>query len=352
MEVAQQIWSQLDNLHAKDPKAYDQFLQKLKKDAVEETEAAKAQLPQGVFTLYCSGTIVNGSRHHYINVCQSAKLKARVEDKITVVVSKQRRGRNADGTNYHVYDAVVHKIIIAEARSDSLFANGLKDLVIDCIEEAFSIRIDRKSTVGIRRLQSYKGPYGWDENGRPIDGDGATEASGWKPSPTMPEPVDVSKMTTNSLLTRMHADSEVSSAAEASCPGDALPALNLPERNGTAGKRGTIQELDAVMTSPPGPRKGAEHGRHSTLMGTDSANAPMYTTSTGDGNWVVEVVLPAIGSASDIAVYATDKSIDMEAEGTNLSIPLPKGVDVDTAKCKFYKASRILQIACSCSTLA
>ncbi|KNC96591.1 uncharacterized protein SPPG_08175 [Spizellomyces punctatus DAOM BR117] len=349
MEVAQQIWSQLDNLYAKDPKAYGQFLQKLKQDAIEGTEAAKAQLPQGVFTLQCSGTIVNGSPQHYINVCQSEKLKARVEDKITVVVSKQRRGKNADGTIYHVYDAVVHKMIIAEARSDSLFANGLQDLVIDCIEEAFSIRIDRKN---IRKLQSYKAPYGWDENGRPIDGDGATEDSGRIPSHTIPEPVDLSKMTTSSLLTRMHADSELSSAAEASSPSDTLPALNLPDGNGTAGKRGTIQELDAVGTTPLGRGKGAEDGRHSTRMGIGSDKAPMYTTTTGNGNWMVEIVLPAIESASDVAVYATDISIDMETEGTNVSIPLPKGVDVDTAKCKFYKASRILQITCSCSTLA
>lgn len=75
-------------------------MDKIKEEAFSEKRPVK-----GVYSLECQGTKFKESSLHFINICETDKIdKAKVEDKITVVVSQCRKGKTAGSTAFSGVD--------------------------------------------------------------------------------------------------------------------------------------------------------------------------------------------------------------------------------------------------------
>ncbi|CAM6054821.1 unnamed protein product [Sphagnum tenellum] len=215
---------------------YTSFMQNIGKEAVKDQEEHHVK---GVYTVKCKGTNVKGITTHYINVCESTKIdKPRVDDKVTVVVSKQRKGKESDGAPYYVYDAVVHTSIIQESKESPSFQSALIELALGCIEESFSLKLS--PTRSSLKSGGYKGPYGWDSAGTAVDSDALLSKSSMVPARE-----DISKMTTTSLLTRIHCGD--ATASSSSGEEHELTSLVLP---GTR-SNGAIQDLGQLSDGAP-----------------------------------------------------------------------------------------------------
>ncbi|KAI9098685.1 PIH1 family [Phlyctochytrium arcticum] len=305
MSVAS-LWGALDDLCAKDPQGYKKFLSEVQTEAIKE-----CKLPEGQYTLRCTGTPKEKSRVHCINVCKSDRLQAREGDRINVVVSKHRSVVGEDGKSFNVYDVVVHSTILKEAKKDTYFRIELQKLLLDCIEQSFSIRIDKES---ITRENGYIGPYGWDENGRPIDEDTPMRKAEELAKAFQAPSTNVPNMTPDSLLSG-----------------------RKETGTGTSENEGPISLLGRKEHSIP--------AKIEELV-IDPIVRPHYTTQTRDGCFKVEVELPSISHAAEIDVFVSDSSFDVEGIKLALSVKLPTNAIADQAKCQFLKSKHVLYLQC------
>ncbi|KAJ3182162.1 Protein kintoun [Gaertneriomyces sp. JEL0708] len=260
LQSMQHLWSKLDDMYAKDPESYKSFMENIKADAVKDAKSDSNQHIQGVYAIECKGTEVNSTTLHYVNVCKSDKIKEPwVDGRVTIVVSKARKSTNPDGTPYNVYDAVVHTDVICKAKSERAFAEQLKELALGCIEESFTVCLDR-TTVRVL-LGVYKAPYGWDSYGRPIDSRLGSDTSD-----------SVSDMDTKSLLHKLRYDNNEDNEG-----------LSHPIE----------LSLDTPSAGPNKHQKNNNDGKISTARSHDVVT-PKYSITQHDLQWSAEIYLPEI----------------------------------------------------------
>ncbi|KAJ3020881.1 hypothetical protein HKX48_009563 [Thoreauomyces humboldtii] len=344
MENAGNMWKALDDMYTKNPEEYKEFMEKIGKEAIKEglhplSNERRSRPVRGAYRLACQGTKKKGTSTHFVNLCESDNItQPRVEDRITVVVSKARfskgdgelalgpvesaRNPNSklpappDGMAYHVYDAVVHNSIIKEARADASFRGNLIELAVGCIEESFEVTINRKGTlrqvVHVMPLviftykasspsstdiqiteDAYKDPYGWDDDGRPLD-----KAPPPKHAAPTAVPLDIPNMTPGALLSQLH--TETSATAAESTSGNEedteLPNLVLPNRSAPP-RQGAILELKPDGKPKMAPSREILDGRgKSQITASEQSRQtePVYKSACKNGMWVVEVHLPDV----------------------------------------------------------
>ncbi|TPX55350.1 hypothetical protein PhCBS80983_g05398 [Powellomyces hirtus] len=358
-EQASHMWKQLDAMYAKSPDEYRDFMSKLNDEAESQgivnplfSTTAKPRPVRGKYCLRCAGTKVKGSNVHYINVCESTNIKkARVEDRVTVVVSKARRDKEEDGTPYNVYDAVVHTSIITQALQTPHFKRDLLELAIGCIEESFKISLNR---TGMKvTTDTYKGGYGWDAYGRALD-------VAVNPDDKSVAAETISKMTTTSLLTRIQAEGDeektVGSKEDSARKEEQLPNLIMPTNAPppTQQKKGLIQELDGVPARKTGTAQhsGLKQKQLSANLDRNDEDVgpprrqPQSETTRKDGVWVLETRLPGVNSAADILAELAISSITVLTREFRLVANIPGDAIADAATCRYYPKFHVLQIAC------
>lgn len=145
-----EIWMMLDDLSAKDPQKYKEYIEKIKKDALNATR----RIQPGY---YVSAIAKDGSKH-YLNVCH-CKAVAKCTDghNVPTLLSNARKWA-FDGDEVTVYDAVFHSSILEREDAKS----GILELAHGCVEEIFKVGLIASSKISTNfSLQIRRGCILW-----------------------------------------------------------------------------------------------------------------------------------------------------------------------------------------------
>ncbi|OUM65912.1 hypothetical protein PIROE2DRAFT_6983 [Piromyces sp. E2] len=124
-DMARNLWSQLDSMAKNNPKGYKELMTKI------EEEAKKTLIPvlptiEPCFSIKLEGTIISGSKVHYINFCKCNAVEESTKENdggIPIVVREEdgKRKYRKYGRTFHVYDVSFNENILKRAEADPFF---------------------------------------------------------------------------------------------------------------------------------------------------------------------------------------------------------------------------------------
>eukprot|EP00833_Pecoramyces_ruminatium_P009578 jgi/Orpsp1_1/1183610/evm.model.c7180000085943.1 len=149
--MARNLWSQLDSMAKNNPRGYKELMSKI------EEEAKKTLIPvlptiEPCFSIKLEGTIISGSKIHYINFCKCNAVEENTEENdggIPIVVREEdgKRKYRKYGRTFHVYDVSFNENIIKRAEADPFFKRNLIFMAINCVEQVFNISFKKDFTI-------------------------------------------------------------------------------------------------------------------------------------------------------------------------------------------------------------
>ncbi|ORX57906.1 hypothetical protein BCR36DRAFT_318963 [Piromyces finnis] len=150
-DMARNLWSQLDSMAKNNPKGYKELMTKI------EEEAKKTLIPvlptiEQCFSIKLEGTVISGSKVHYINFCKCNAVEERTKENdggIPIVVREEdgKRKYRKYGRTFHVYDVSFNENILKRAEADPFFKRNLIFMAINCVEQVFNISFKKDFTV-------------------------------------------------------------------------------------------------------------------------------------------------------------------------------------------------------------
>jgi len=150
-DMARNLWSQLDSMAKNNPRGYKELMSKI------EEEAKKTLIPvlptiEPCFSVKLEGTIISGSKVHYINFCKCNAVEESTKDNdggIPIVVREEdgKRKYRKYGRTFHVYDVSFNENIIKRAENDPFFKRNLIFMAMNCVEQVFNISFKKDFTI-------------------------------------------------------------------------------------------------------------------------------------------------------------------------------------------------------------
>jgi hypothetical protein len=150
-DMARNLWSQLDSMAKNNPRGYKELMSKI------EEEAKKTLIPvlptiEPCFSIKLEGTIISGSKVHYINFCKCNAVEESTKENdggIPIVVREEdgKRKYRKYGRTFHVYDVSFNENILKRAEADPFFKRNLIFMAINCVEQVFNISFKKDFTV-------------------------------------------------------------------------------------------------------------------------------------------------------------------------------------------------------------
>ncbi|KAJ3298922.1 PIH1 domain-containing protein 2 [Borealophlyctis nickersoniae] len=311
VKKGQKLWIALDTMYAKDPAGYKNFIEKLKKDAALPLK----RVAEPAFAVRCI----------------AVQAPAEGDSSVSVVMSEARMGRDEKGKLYHVYDAVLQASVVERCRKETAFRGEVIDMCLGCVEELFNVSLKRgKYTV---KDDEYMGPYGWDEQGKPIKGNAPP------PLPTQP-----SDMTPEALLSEL----KTSSAKDESGEVDPNIKLNVGQNSGPKVDPGKslIQEIGKPQRNPPETEGDTPPAAESSNVLTSGGIEPKHVIKTEGDQLVIDIELPDITSPDEIECQTTKSILEVSAGPYHLRLRLSAyvNVDPDSGTASFLKRKGILRL--------
>lgn len=150
-DMARNLWSQLDSMAKNNPRGYKELMSKI------EEEAKKTLIPvlptiEPCFSVKLEGTIISGSKVHYINFCKCNAVEENTKDNdggIPIVVREEdgKRKYRKYGRTFHVYDVSFNENVIKRAENDPFFKRNLIFMAMNCVEQVFNISFKKDFTI-------------------------------------------------------------------------------------------------------------------------------------------------------------------------------------------------------------
>ncbi|KAJ3004854.1 UNVERIFIED_CONTAM: PIH1 domain-containing protein 2 [Siphonaria sp. JEL0065] len=293
MQKGSKIWKHLDELAATDPEGYKQFIKTATENATQDPSSGGAQssIKPG-FRIETKEALSDLSRVYHVNFAVTDKLAAPPADdplNIPICISEIRTGEDKKSK---VVDAIINPSVLEKCNKDSFFKSELINLVIDCVQETHRIKLSKRTNKIFDK--EYKGPFGWDEKGRPL-----TDA-------------DIAKKKDVKVV------AESAEAAE-------LGSLKLPEQSVNL-----KPQKEAAIAKPVIEEVG------------DTTRLASWSKKNTSTHNILYVVLPNIKSQTDIGISIVNGELHISTPYNKMLIPDIKSIE--NCEAKFIRTSETLKL--------
>ncbi|KAI8612708.1 PIH1 family [Chytriomyces sp. MP71] len=162
----EQIWKHLDELAASDPIAYQEYVQTALQEASANLQAQSHIKPGFSVQTTEANDTATLARTWHVNFAQTTRLPAPPKDdplNIPICVSEIR---TAEDRRSKVVDIVVNVDVMEKSVKNSFFKSDLINLGMDCVKETHAVTLVKRTNKIYDK--EYRGPFGWDEKGKPL----------------------------------------------------------------------------------------------------------------------------------------------------------------------------------------
>ncbi|KAJ3068493.1 PIH1 domain-containing protein 2 [Podochytrium sp. JEL0797] len=298
MQKGSKIWKHLDELAAKDPQAYQEYIKSVKQSAEEEANSHRHIKPG--FRIETKEVESDLSRVWHVNFAVTDKLAPPPKDDPLNIPICLSEIRTAEDKKSKVVDAVINPAVLEKCTKDSFFKSDLINLVVDCIKETHNVTLSKRTHKIIEK--EYMGPFGWDDKGKPL-----TDA-------------DISKTS----------DIKVPAAAEnASSQEPELPSLKMP----SVLKNPMAQKTTSNPTKP--------------IIEIIQLETEQKAVASWNRKETASHSLIYCKSQSEIEMTLVAGSIEIKTALHTLSIPFPSLTTLDSCTAKFIRTTETLKLKIS-----
>jgi len=358
------LWEFLDEMAARDPEEYAQFL----KQQMESAGGAqrKPQVQETPTPGFCVRLRLRSQAPLYANVCAHSRVEApskTPDGSVPIAVGVPRAGSCTDGAGLAV-DVVVGAEVTQRAARDARYCEEIAGLASQCVREVLgeSRRLPEPLAPGYRVLTgiSYAGtPQPFADCRQGPDEGAATSAA----TPGLEELSAIEKLVGSMGLGGKRPPTASGKAAHKAGYGEGG---GEGSRGGGSGQGAPDAPGAFSMRLPgmpadnerPGTQCKASDGPTAPLVQEISSceaieEEPVHEVVQAADVLTLRVNLPRVATAADVDLEVGKASVSLRAEGIySLRIALPVPVERDDASCHFAKKRRVLTVTLPISRAA